>query len=90
MRREVPTWVAVVVVLIVIVIVAFAYLRLSRPKQAPYIDPRQAVHQAPQMPPGVLGPGTHAGKGPVAPPGMHGGGMHGGYGVHGAPPATRR
>ncbi len=86
MRREVPTWVAVVVIVVVLVIIAVAYMRFARPKPAPYIDPRQAIHQAPQMPPGVLGPGVHAGKGPA--PGMHGGaGAYGGYGVHGMPPA---
>lgn len=93
MRKEVPTWVAGLIIIVVIVIVGLAYWQFSKPKRAPYINPQEAVHQAPKLPPGVLGPGTYPGKeGQGTPPGFHGGmGAHGGgAAIHGAPPQKSR
>lgn len=58
-EREVPVWVAGLIIVVVIVIVGLAFWYLSGPKRAPYINPQEAVHQAPKLPPGVLGLGTY-------------------------------
>lgn len=58
-KEEVPVWVAGLIIVVVIVIVGLAFWYLSGPKRAPYINPQEAVHQAPKLPPGVLGPGTY-------------------------------
>ncbi len=87
MRKEVPAWVAGLIIVAVIVIVGLVYWQFSKPKRAPYINPQEAVHQAPKLPPGVLGPGAYPGKGTHgAPPGVHGGGAA----IHGAPPQKSR
>lgn len=39
MRKEVPTWVAVVVILVVLIIVAGVYMALMRPKAPPERPP---------------------------------------------------
>lgn len=92
MKREVPVWVAGLIIVLVLVIVGLAYWQLSKPRGAPYINPQEAVHQAPKFPPGVLGPGTYPGKGTHgAPPGIHGGAaVHGGAAIHGVPPQKSR
>ncbi len=91
-RKEVPAWVAGLIIIVVIILVGLAYLQFSKPKRAPYINPQEAIHQAPKLPPGVLGPGTYPGKGTHgAPPGVHGGmGVHGGAAIHGVPPQKPR
>lgn len=89
MRKEVPVWVAGFIIVVVIVIVGLAFWYFTGPKRVPYINPQEAVHQAPKLPPGVLGPGTYPGKGTHgAPPGVHGG--MGGAGIHGVPPMPQK
>ncbi|MFA0784642.1 hypothetical protein [Fervidibacter sacchari] len=90
MRKEVPGWVVGLIIVVVLVVIGLAYWRFSGPKRAPYINPQEAIHQAPKLPPGVLGPGAYPGKeGAGAPPGMHGAGIHGGAAIHGVPPTKQ-
>ncbi|MCC6038042.1 MAG: hypothetical protein LM632_07545 [Armatimonadetes bacterium] len=45
MRREVPTWLAVVIIVIVLAIVGFAYWHFGRPKAVQEEKPLPAAHQ---------------------------------------------
>lgn len=83
MRKEVPTWLAVIVIVIIVVIVAAIYLFSGtiRPRGEAGPTPPEVKAKMQQYIPKAKG--TMPGTPTHAPyPG------HGGYGIHGRPPMT--
>ena len=84
MKKEVPTWVAVVVIVVVVVIVAAVYFLSGtiRPRGEAGPTPETVKQKMQQFLPRMKGQMMHG-------PGGHGAfGGHGAYGVHGRPPSA--